>query len=341
LQADPGGSALLCAAENVTKLGCEMAGIYGVEMRALAAEMAAHPAPAVTQVPVNEHELYARAYRKVTTPGPIYNAPNGQVMGNLDAGFNFVDAGREQDGWVEIRDGQWVPEKTLGPVNKSVSRFSGVLLPDGFPTIRFGWMLLDTKPSRTPGAKPGAGTATIKRYTLVNVFATQTIDTWEWYLIGPDQWVLQTRVATVKPVKRPEGVTGKWFAVDLFEQTLTAYQDDTPVFATLVSSGLPNWGTDEGLTKIWERHESYKMSGASGQPEFWYLPGVPYIMYFNKAEQALHGVYWHDGFGYRHSRGCVNLSMTDAKWAFGWSSDQPEAYVYVYHSAEYRSGAPQ
>jgi predicted RNA-binding protein with PUA-like domain len=30
----------------------------------------------------------------------------------------------------------------------------------------------------------------------------------------------------------------RWVAVDLYEQTLVAYQDDKPVFATLVASGV-------------------------------------------------------------------------------------------------------
>jgi len=209
------------------------------------------------------------------------------------------------------------------------------------PSRPFGWMLLDTKPSRTPGTKPTRDTAELKRYTLVNIYAVQVVDTWEWYLIGPDAWVLQTRVAKVKPVQRPAAITGKWVAVDLFEQTLVAFDGDKAVFATLVSSGLPKWGTDEGISKIWDRHVETKMSGAEGQPEFWYLPQVPFVMYFNKSNQALHGVYWHDGFGFRHSRGCVNLSITDAKWIFEWTQDSPDAFVYVFHSAEYRPNAPQ
>ena len=70
-------------------------------------------------------------------------------------------------------------------------------------------------------------------------------------------------------------------------------------------------------------------------------PQVPWVMYFNKEEQALHGAYWHDGFGFRRSHGCVNMSMTDAAWAFNWTQDQPEAWVYVYSSGEYKHGAPR
>lgn len=331
-----------CAADNAADPGCGDVSVYGTDARALAAEIATEPTPPVDRIPVDEKLLYARPFRKVIKIGPVYDAPNGNVIGKMDDGFQFVNAGRVVNGFVEIRTGQWIPEDALGPMNKSVSHFSGVTIRGGMPSRPFAWMLLDTRPSRTPGTKPLRETPEIKRYTLVNIYAIQVVDTWEWYLIGPDQWVVQTKVAKVKPVKRPDEIKGgKWVAVDLFEQTLVAYDDNTPVYATLVSTGLPKWTTDEGVTKIWDRHVETKMSGGAGQPEFWFLPQVPYVMYFNKSNQALHGAYWHDGFGFRHSRGCVNLSITDAKWIFDWTTDAPDAYVYVYHSAEYRPNAPQ
>jgi len=316
-------------------------GLYGVEMRALMAEMTAHPTPALQTIPIDEKKLFSRAYRRVMKETDIFDAPNGNVIGHIDAGFNFVNAGRVVEGFVEIRPNQWLPQDMLGPVNKAVSKFAGVTLPDGIPERRFGWVLLDTKPSRVPGGKPITGTKEIKRYTMINIFAIQNIDGWEWFLIGPNQWVVQTRVAQVQPIKRPEGVSNKWFAVDLYEQTLIAYENDKAVFATLISSGLPKWSTLEGSFKIWDRHVDVKMSGASGQPDFYFLPQVPWVMYFNKEEQALHGAYWHDGFGFRRSHGCVNMSMTDAAWAFNWTQDQPEAWVYVYSSGEYKHGAPR
>jgi lipoprotein-anchoring transpeptidase ErfK/SrfK len=149
-------------------------------------------------------------------------------------------------------------------------------------------------------------------------------------------------MAKIKPVARPAEVTGrKWFAVDLFEQTLVAYEGERAVFATLIASGLAQWGTTEGVHQVWARHEQVRMSGAAGEEAFWNLPLVPWALFFTKSEQALHGAYWHDGFGYRRSRGCVNLSLTDAKWIFDWAAGDEDVWVFVYHSAEYRGGAPQ
>jgi len=113
------------------------------------------------------------------------------------------------------------------------------------------------------------------------------------------------------------------------------------VFASLISSGLPQWGTREGLFQIYDRFEATRMSGAAGQPDFYFIEEVPYVLYFD-GDIALHGTYWHDRFGYRQSHGCVNLSIMDAWWFFEWTKEEPyqDAWVYVYSSGTYRSDLP-
>src|SRR5438270_13687560 len=136
-------------------------------------------------------------------------------------------------------------------------------------------------------------------------------------MIGPNQWVKQTFVAKVQQINVPDGVSGYWVAVDLYEQTLVAYEGKTPFFATLVSTGLPKHDTPEGLYKIWAHMTQDNMSGATGAPSAYDLQHVPWVMYFNESI-SLHGTYWHDLFGYRQSHGCVNLSISDAKYLFDW-----------------------
>jgi hypothetical protein len=330
------GDPIDCTATNTAKTAdCSP------DMRAVAAQMAAHPHPEVTQIPIDEKLLYAKGYRKVLRATPSYDAPHGNVVGSIENGFIYVNALPGQDGWFQIGPNQWLPPDVLGGVNKAVSKFSGVALSAGMPDQPFGWVLLDTKPSSSPGADPPKATPTMKRYTLVNFFATEQVNGWDWYLIGPNQWIVQTRVARLLSVKQPEGVSKKWFAVDLYEQTMIAYEGDKAVFATLISSGLEKWPTNEGVFQVWDRYESVKMSGASGQPDYYYLPQVPFVMYFNHDEQALHGTYWHDGFGFRHSHGCVNLSITDAQWSYEWTKDQLDAFVYVYSSGDYKKDGPR
>ncbi|MEM6283551.1 MAG: L,D-transpeptidase, partial [Chloroflexota bacterium] len=58
---------------------------------------------------------------------------------------------------------------------------------------------------------------------------------------------------------------------------------------------------------------------------------------------ALHGTFWHDGFGFPQSHGCVNMSITDAHWLFKFISPEFDAKtadggasVYVYNSDPFR-----
>ncbi len=326
-----------CPAGTDTTGAClpvPVAQLSAIELRALNAEIAAYPRPALTPLPTDEAMLYNRNYQRVLQQVTIYDQPNGNPIGTLDPGFNFFTTLNRVDNWVEVNPGQWVQEEYLGGAR--ISHFTGVLI-DEPPPYPFAWVLLDTRPSRHPGAATIREDAWIPRYTLVNIFARAVVDGWEWYLIGPDQWIHQTRIARVIPVERPTGVSGRWIAVDLYEQILIAYENDRMVFATLVSSGLPDWPTREGLFQIWSRFASTPMSGGEGMPDFYYLEEVPWTMYFDDAI-SLHGTYWHDGFGYRHSHGCVNLTITDAHWLYQWTEEggYPNAYVYVYSSGQYR-----
>jgi hypothetical protein len=311
-----------------------------IEMRAAEAEMRLHPAPDVIQVPYQESIVWSRAYRRMVGHVTIYDAPNGNVIGELDAGYNYVTVISEQDGFIQINYGQWVPSENITWAD--VSEFSGVEL-QSQPERPFAWMLAEARPSRYPGGPQDETQDVIARYTRMNIYGVEYVDGWEWYLVGPNQWVQQIRVAKVSPIQRPEGVGehDRWIAVDLYEQTAVAYEGDRMVFATLISSGLPQWSTTEGLFQIFERHEATRMSGAAGQADFYFIEEVPYVMYFHN-EMGLHGTYWHDRFGYRQSHGCVNLSIMDAWWIYQFTQEEQyqNAWVYVYSSGTYRTDLP-
>jgi len=314
--------------------GC-MAGLPLVEYQMLLDEMLLHPEPNVRPLAVDQDELARFAFRKIVGgTATIYNGPGGEPIGTIDEGFNYVTVNRIQGDWIEINDGEWMPSSQLAVARPS--EFTGVYL-DGELAYPMAWVLVPAYPSPVPGVAGDESRPKIERYTRVNIFASAEVDGWEWYLIGPETWIQQTMVARVVLPERPPKVKGRWFAVDLYEQTMIAYEDDTPVFATLVSSGLPEWATNEGTFTVWARQVNGHMSGAEGQADFYSLENVPYVMYFDQAI-SLHGTYWHDGFGYRHSHGCVNLSITDAHWAFEWSSEggYDTPYVHVYSSGTYR-----
>ena len=55
----------------------------------------------------------------------------------------------------------------------------------------------------------------------------------------------------------------------------------------------------------------------------YYVEKVPWVMHFKK-RYAIHGTFWHWGFGHRASHGCINLSVRDARTVFDLVS--PRAY---------------
>ena len=311
------------------------------------AMMTAFPQPELERVPIDRLHLNEYSFWRV---GPdainLYHAPGGPVMGQMPAGFNFVRAvNTDVEGWIQREGGEWLLRADARPVNPS--SFAGMLLPEDW-THPFAVILDKTGiyASLRPGVKGSSESGYVtRRYRLVNIFVRAEDDEGKvWYLIGPQRWIRQEYVAMFTPVARPAEVTGRWVAVDLFEQTLIAHEDDRPVFATVISSGLPDWSTPEGIYKIWARLTSDSMSGATGAPDAYALQHVPWVMYF-KGGISLHGTYWHDGFGYRRSHGCVNLSISDSRWLYEWTADtEPDAegeivnMVYIYSSAEYARG---
>ena len=128
----------------------------------------------------------------------------------------------------------------------------------------------------------------------------------------------------------PATFGGKWVAVNTYEQNLVAYSDSTPVMATLVSTGIENgkWDTHTGTYAVRLKIENGPMDGGAGGDDFYSLDHVPYHMYFNGLV-ALHGAYWHDSFGFTHSHGCVNMTISDSKWLYdNWVNEGTTVYVY-------------
>ncbi len=294
------------------------------------AEMAANPAPNVQPVPVGT--LYPRRYAQVAEWTPVYNAPGGESVRFIKRGYVFVSIDPThpdgQEEWIKINYGEWVRADRLTRVRPS--SLTGVLIPGPLP-YPMAWVLLDTYCSAYPGGPPQRDQL-VYRYARVNIFATVHHNGWNWYLIGPNRWIQQQRVGIVKHARNP-GVSGRWIAVDLYEQIVTAYEGDRMIFAALTATGTSQWPTRVGLFSIERRHEFDDMTSGrySTKTGYYYIEDVPWTMYFD-GYAALHGVYWHDAFGFQQSHGCINLSLTDAQWLFNWTASAPQAPVLVWSS---------
>ena len=303
----------------------------------------ANPYPNVRSLPIDDALLGDRDYRRVNGAFAIHSAPNSPDAETFGDGYSFVTVMEERGDWARIGEAQWMRSANLGD-SFTPSRFAGALLPlDGNLPFTVAWTLTHLRGSKTPGGPDAADNRFLYRYSRVYIYATVMVDGYNWYQIGHNQWVHQFKVAKILPVARPPEVdTHKWISVDLYEQVVIAYEGETPVFATLVSSGLSEWETNEGVFHVYVRFKRTLMAGAYNKPDFYYLQEVPWTMYYDD-QIALHGAYWHDGFGFRRSHGCVNLAITDAHWLFQWSeseydyrnADYTGPAVYVYSSGEY------
>ena len=127
----------------------------------------------------------------------------------------------------------------------------------------------------------------------------------------------QAGSAPAVPSGAPAPTSGKWIDISISKQTITAYQGNTPIKSVLVSTGVSWHPTPIGHYKIYMKLPSQTMSGGVGA-EAYYLPNVPWVMYFAGAN-AIHGTYWHHNFGHPMSHGCVNLTIDDAHWFYNWA----------------------
>lgn len=147
------------------------------------------------------------------------------------------------------------------------------------------------------------------------------------YRIGESEWMSAQDVKVFTPLPPPKLLKDgeRWIDVDLDAQILVAYEGDTPVYATLVTSGAKDTPTKTGTYRIWRKESEADMNGLNGEDPY-SVATVPWTQYFSVEDKyALHTSYWHDAFGRPRSHGCVNLSPRDARWLYFWSDPQVPA----------------
>lgn len=150
------------------------------------------------------------------------------------------------------------------------------------------------------------------------------------------------------------GVTSdeKRIEIDLTNQKLYAFDGNNKVFDFLISSG--KWGrTPTGEFRIWTKLRYVKMEGGnSAIGTYYYLPNVPFTMFFANNEiptwrgYGIHGTYWHSNFGHPMSHGCINMKTEEAGQLYYWANpalgdkqsiratdDNPGTRVIIYGTA--------
>lgn len=298
------------------------------------------PPTFVTPEPFPDSFLPHRRYARLADNINIYPEPSTSAtpVRNVGDGFLFatISGQVEVNGelWYLINPGEYAHSSGVRLVD--TPDFQGVRIQTQ-PERPFGWVVQDFTPSSEPDGEPDERFMRLTRFTFFEVYDAVTADDgWIWYDIGDGRWMRQTFASLVDVNRRPPAVGPDefWTEVDLYEQTFAAYEGDRMVYATLISSGLNRWPTREGLFQVWDRWVERKMSGAEGRVDYYFIEDVPHTMYFDEMLGiALHGAYWHDRYGYKHSHGCVNMPPYDAEWTFNWSKAAPnDLWVWVHTS---------
>ncbi len=231
--------------------------------------------------------------------------------------------------WRTARGGYIPLDHVL--VHKSTTEYEGVWvghddeprkLPLGFvlrPLARqYDFDDLAERPRRTER---------VERFTIVPLTGKKNLYEQRAYYETTEGWWLKDTDGTVtRPGPPPPDLapSEKWIDVNLTTQTLVAFEGTRPVFATLVSTGrhddedpARDHRTPTGAFRIREKHVSTTMDDDSATDGPYSIEDVPWVMYFDKG-YALHGAFWHSGFGREHSHGCVNINPHDARQIFEW-----------------------
>jgi hypothetical protein len=253
---------------------------------------------------------------------PVYKSREDAAAGRLDRvverGFAFAvryvtRIGKKR--YVKTRAAEFVPRKEM--YRHRPSDFAGKQL-DGRPERPLACVVArkGAVVYRTAGRRR---VDRLKRLTWVSIWANKKVRRRRYLQIGKNRWIRARAVRRIhfsKPpryVKKPHEV---WIEVLTRHQTLVVYKGKKPVFATLVATGKYSDPTPHGLFRVWIKIAVEAMNNRPGAADQYKVEAVPWILYFHKG-YAIHGAYWHNGFGRRRSHGCVNLSPRDARVVFG------------------------
>ncbi|WP_050428534.1 L,D-transpeptidase family protein [Chondromyces crocatus] len=255
--------------------------------------------------------------------------PNGSMLAYAEA---FEALGRV---WLLTPDLMVVPADRVRAVKRS--QFKGVTLGQGLE-LPLAWNRThDPKPKyrrSEEGVVREAGGVSAKSPVAI-LEPRVTIGKRAFFELRDEPGVLVDEADVTVSRTRPElprGVSpgSKWIEVKILPGTLTAYEGNRPVYATLFSpgkGGVPVPGHDHtryattatGFFPVeWKERAATMSNEKYGEPKVLWFTDVPAIQYL-KAPLALHVAYWHEDFGNPKSAECVNVSALDGHWLFGWT----------------------
>jgi lipoprotein-anchoring transpeptidase ErfK/SrfK len=275
--------------------------------------------------------IYAKRWRKWL--GPNYSSASAFASGEppvrrLGAGrkFHFIEAEPTDRGTVLVRDnGAVVPADKVHVY--PLTKFHGWdLSQEPIPmghlpawAIAYDGTPVHTSPSHTA---PVAKHLDYHTPILVEDEAVDRAGHW-WMMpngLGPGTPGYVNDEEGIRhwvPSSEAKGLTpgALWIDVDLDQQVLALRRGEEVEFVTLISSGAPGTATPRGIYNIQDKAIWTDMASRPASEDPYFVEKVPWVMHFKK-RYALHGTFWHWGFGHTASHGCINLSVRDARWVF-------------------------
>jgi len=260
-------------------------------------------------------------------PAPVYISFEDAVTGTNPIGeiepaslryVSYINRKDDENGnaYVELASGGWLRASPAAYTN-----FQGLAFFET-PENDFGWIIDQTPSYISPNFSAEESGKHYYQYEVVQVFSSVVANGVTWYKIAQDEWVnsMKTRVVNVNTTPPEDLGLDRWIEINLFQQTLSVYDDGGLVFATLVATGAEPYYTQPGLFEVYEKQLLKTMRGSFeiDRSDYYYLEDVPWTMFFDES-RALHATYWHTLFGYQQSHGCVNLSPGDANWLYQWA----------------------
>jgi lipoprotein-anchoring transpeptidase ErfK/SrfK len=303
------------------------------------AKAPAAKAPAVDPASVDPFEPAAPS----ETPPPSHLPLNPQKPW-LERGF-FVSLGEKitDDGrsWWRTARGAYVSASDA--YKYEPKDFGGVALA-GDAAFPFGFVWSETAKlfDMTPEGKLKVA-RTVERKTFLDFDSETTVAGKSYMVTSEGQLIRTSDVRLADQQSMPQGLEPyeRWIDVSLPKQLLVAYEGARPVYVTLVSTGRKGseeepFFTPPGRYRIRSKHVSTTMDGNTASDGNYSIQDVPWAMFF-EGSYALHGAFWHQGFGRVRSHGCVNLGPTDARWLFLWTTPfLPEGW----HGVHAHTGSP-
>jgi lipoprotein-anchoring transpeptidase ErfK/SrfK len=232
---------------------------------------------------------------------------------------------KDEENTVEIGGAEYV-KTSVGLVASSdltkfhPSTFAGVdLVATPPPSWPFAWVYAADRKTVTARATPdkkAAAAGTFEHRAIVAVLE----ESGGYVRIADGQWIDRKSLRFARTRPRPDIADAhtKWIDLDRDEQVLIAYEGDTPVFATLFSSGRHKTDTPPAIYRIRSKSSLTKMAAEEREASHYEVSEVPWATRF-RSGLYFHAAYWHDRFGKVNSHGCVNLSPHDAKWVYDWT----------------------